>query len=91
MPSLDVGSASRQLTFLGVVCHVDHPDRALGDGLTTYGEPSTPARVFATLIIEPGRAAWNAVRRLCPPAANFGTSHPRMTALRPRRRVQSKS
>ncbi len=45
---------------------------------TTYSDPFTVARVFASLDhISNGRAAWNAVTTANPAtAANFGTTHP---------------
>jgi FMN-dependent oxidoreductase (nitrilotriacetate monooxygenase family) len=45
---------------------------------TTYGDPFTVARVFASLDhLSGGRAAWNAVTTANPTAAaNFGTIHP---------------
>ena len=45
---------------------------------TTYSDPFTVARVFASLDhISNGRAAWNAVTTANPTtAANFGTTHP---------------
>ncbi|HMK81329.1 MAG TPA: LLM class flavin-dependent oxidoreductase [Xanthobacteraceae bacterium] len=45
---------------------------------TTYSDPFTVARVFASLDhISQGRAAWNAVTTSNPAsAANFGTTHP---------------
>ncbi|MDT8872053.1 LLM class flavin-dependent oxidoreductase [Komagataeibacter rhaeticus] len=45
---------------------------------TTYGDPFTVARMFASLdFISGGRAAWNAVTTANPAAsANFGSTHP---------------
>ncbi|WP_198912687.1 LLM class flavin-dependent oxidoreductase [Acetobacter musti] len=45
---------------------------------TTYSDPFTVARMFASLdFISGGRAAWNAVTTASPAAsANFGTTHP---------------
>lgn len=45
---------------------------------TTYGDPFTVARMFASLdFISGGRAAWNAVTTANPAAsANFGKTHP---------------
>lgn len=49
---------------------------------TTYGEPYSVARVFASLDhLSGGRAAWNAVTSSGPDsAANFGREHPRHDA-----------
>ncbi|MES2711292.1 MAG: LLM class flavin-dependent oxidoreductase [Pseudomonadota bacterium] len=49
---------------------------------TTYGEPFTVARAFASLDhLSGGRAAWNAVTTSGPDsAANFGRDHPRHDA-----------
>ncbi|MFV0246100.1 MAG: LLM class flavin-dependent oxidoreductase [Qingshengfaniella sp.] len=66
------------LTMLSAVA-MNTTDIGLGaTSSTTYGDPWTLARAFASLDhISGGRAAWNSVTTSNPQAAaNFGTSHP---------------